>query len=44
MKKGNLSINEFILKMRTTADDLSSTGSLIGDDDLILYILGSLGA
>lgn len=43
-KKGNLSIEEFILKMKGIADNLSYSESAINDDDLVLYILGGLGS
>ena len=42
-KKGATSIEEFILKMKTNANALITTGHQIFDDELILYILGGLG-
>ena len=43
LKKGVLSINDYVLKMRNIIDMLSTSGKLIPDEDLILYILGGLG-
>lgn len=43
LKKGNLSVHEYILKMKQIVDGLSSAGQLLSDDDLVLYILGGLG-
>ncbi|XP_060970030.1 uncharacterized protein LOC133037187 [Cannabis sativa] len=43
LKKGSLSIHDYILKMKNIADGLSAAGQLLSDDDLILYILGGLG-
>ncbi|KAL6333419.1 hypothetical protein AAG906_028604 [Vitis piasezkii] len=42
-KKGALSINDYVLKMRNITDMLSASGKLVSDEDLILYILGGLG-
>lgn len=36
MKKGNLGIDEYVIKMKTSRDDLSLVGSTIKDDDLVL--------
>ena len=33
----------FFLKMRNIVDTLASTGQLIYDDELLLYVLGGLG-
>ncbi|KAK6130731.1 hypothetical protein DH2020_035519 [Rehmannia glutinosa] len=41
-KKGDLSIADFILKMRTIADDLHSVGQEIPDDELAMHIFGDL--
>ncbi|RVW59231.1 Retrovirus-related Pol polyprotein from transposon RE1 [Vitis vinifera] len=43
LKKGALSINDYVLKMRNIADMLSTSGKPVPDEDLILYILGGLG-
>ncbi|KAL6344904.1 hypothetical protein AAG906_006662 [Vitis piasezkii] len=43
LKKGALSINDYVLKMRNIADMLSASGKPVPDEDLILYILGGLG-
>ncbi|KAK6151173.1 hypothetical protein DH2020_016105 [Rehmannia glutinosa] len=43
LKKGDLSVDAYILKMKSLADDLNSAGHIIGDDELVLYILGGLG-
>ena len=42
-KKGATSIEEFILKMKTNADALITTGQQISNEELILYIFGGLG-
>lgn len=42
-KKGSLSIDEYVLQMRTFADGLLTAGHAISDDDLVLYLLGGLG-
>ena len=42
MKKGNNSIKDYILKMKSLAMSLMATGQQITDDELILYILGGL--
>lgn len=38
-KKGLLSIEEYFLKMRGFADQLSAIGQIITDEDLMMYIL-----
>ena len=43
LKKGALSINSYVLKMRNIADMLSTSGKPVPYEDLILYILGGLG-
>ena len=43
-KKGLISIDEYILKMRGIADSLSSVGNAISDEELILYVLGGIGS
>ena len=42
MKKGNSSIEDYILKMKSLAMSLMAAGQQITDDELILYILGGL--
>ena len=44
LKKGSMSVYDYILKMRNIADTLASTGQLISGDELLLYILGGLGS
>jgi hypothetical protein len=41
MKKGNLSA-EYVSKMRSLADEITSTGKTIDDDELVSYILAGL--
>ncbi|WVZ49645.1 hypothetical protein U9M48_000985 [Paspalum notatum var. saurae] len=41
-KKGDLSIAEFVSKMRSLADEMASSGKPIEDDELISYILAGL--
>ena len=43
MKKGNNSVKDCILKMKSLAMSLMAAGQQIIDDELILYILGGLG-
>ena len=40
MKKGNNSVEDYILKMKSLAMSLMAVGQQIIDDELILYILG----
>ena len=42
-KKGTMSIEDYVLKMKSFAHELMSAGQLIPDDELVLYILGGLG-
>ena len=42
MKKGNLSMAEYVGKMRSLADEITSTGKTIDDDELVSYILAGL--
>jgi hypothetical protein len=42
MKKGNLSMAEYVGKMRSLADEITSTGKTIDDDKLVSYILAGL--
>ncbi|XP_062119087.1 uncharacterized protein LOC133832809 [Humulus lupulus] len=43
LKKGNLSIHDYILKMTNLAQKKFAARQLITDEKLILYILGGLG-
>lgn len=43
LKKGSLTINDYVLKMKSLADGLTAAGQVFTDEDLILYILGGLG-
>lgn len=43
-KKGNLSIHEYLLKMKRFADTLLEAGDPVSDENLCLYILGGLGS
>ena len=43
-KKGNLSIDEYLLKMKRFADTLLEAGDPVSDENLCLYILGGLGS
>ena len=43
LKKGNGSIEDYVLKMKSLATSLIATGQQISDDELILYILRGLG-
>lgn len=42
-KKGDLSVDEYFLKMRGFADMLAAAGKVISDDELVLHILGGFG-
>ena len=42
MKKGNIFVQDYILKMKFLAMSLMDVGQQITDDELILYILGGL--
>ena len=44
MKKGNSSIEDYILKKKSLVLSLMAAGQQITDDKLILYILGGLGS
>ncbi|KAK6162771.1 hypothetical protein DH2020_002612 [Rehmannia glutinosa] len=44
LKNGDLSVDSYILKMKSLVNDLNSAGHLIGDNELVMYILGGLGA
>ena len=41
-KKGNLSMAEYVAKMRSLADEIASAGKAIDDDELVSYILAGL--
>lgn len=43
IKKGILSVEEYILKMRGLANNLNFIGQVITDEDLIFYILARFG-
>jgi hypothetical protein len=43
-KKINLTTPDFLPKMESIVDDLAATGRHIPDDEMISYILASLGA
>lgn len=42
--KEGLSCGDYLSRMRATADELAFIGSPVIEDDLVLYILGKLGA
>jgi hypothetical protein len=42
MKKGNFSMVEYVGKMRSLIDEITSTGKTIDDDELVSYILAGL--
>lgn len=44
LKKGELSVDAYFLKMRELADQLAAAGKPIADDDLIMHILSGFGA
>ena len=37
-----MTIHDYFLKIRGIADTLASTGQIISDDELLLYVLGGL--
>jgi hypothetical protein len=41
-KKGNLTIAQYVGKMKALADDMSSMGKKLDDEDLVGYILAGL--
>lgn len=41
-KKGTLSINEYVSKMKTLADEMTAAGKVVDDDDLVSYIIVGL--
>ena len=42
-KKGSMTIDEYVLKMKSILDNHNASGQIISDDELILYILGGVG-
>nr|XP_009769955.1 PREDICTED: uncharacterized protein LOC104220729 [Nicotiana sylvestris] len=44
LKKGDLSINEYVHRLKSIADALTFIGNLISETDLVLQILSSLSA
>ena len=42
-KKGSLTIEDYILKMKSLAHEFMSVGQVIPDYEIVLYILGGLG-
>lgn len=44
LKKDSLFVDDYILQMRSISDGLLNAGHIVLDDDLILYVLGGLGA
>ncbi|KAL5758975.1 hypothetical protein ACOSP7_021586 [Xanthoceras sorbifolium] len=44
LKKGALLINDYVLKMKGFSEALGAAGQAMSNDDLILSILGGLGA
>ena len=42
IKKGSMSVNDYILKMKAIAENLSAARQLVSDEELILYILGGV--
>ncbi|OIT03781.1 retrovirus-related pol polyprotein from transposon tnt 1-94, partial [Nicotiana attenuata] len=42
LKKGDLSINEYVHRLKSIADALTSIGNLVSDSDLVLQILSGL--
>ncbi|KAL5778638.1 hypothetical protein ACOSQ2_009375 [Xanthoceras sorbifolium] len=42
LKKGTLSITEFVVKIKGIVDSLTTTGQIIPEIDLVAYILGGL--
>ncbi|KAL5811120.1 hypothetical protein ACOSQ3_027853 [Xanthoceras sorbifolium] len=43
LKKGSLTISDYILKMRSYADHLLSAGHFVSDQDVIMNVLHGLG-
>ncbi|PON41419.1 hypothetical protein TorRG33x02_338080 [Trema orientale] len=43
LKKGGMSMREYLLKMKSAADVLASAGHVVSEEDQILYVLARLG-
>ena len=43
VKKGNLSINDYVLKVRNIVEKLGSIGVAVEDEDMVLVVLNGLG-
>jgi hypothetical protein len=41
-QKGNISVAQYVGKMKTLADDMTSAGKKLEDEDLVSYILAGL--
>jgi hypothetical protein len=41
-RKGNISVAQYVGKMKTLADDMTSAGKKLEDEDLVSYILAGL--
>lgn len=44
LKKGNSSIDEFVLQVRNIADALHAAGQTLSDDKVVMHLLGGLGS
>ena len=42
MKKGTMTVNEYVLKVRSIADAFAAIDAMLDDDDLVLSTLGGL--
>ncbi|XP_031276878.1 uncharacterized protein LOC116135312 [Pistacia vera] len=42
-QKGNLSVGDYVKKMKEIAENLSASGMVIADEDLLQYVLDGLG-
>ncbi len=42
MKKGNLSVSDYVGKMKSFADEIATVGKSMDSDELIAYILNGL--
>lgn len=40
--KGNMSVTEYVAKIRSLADDMAAAGQPLGDEELVSYILAGL--
>ncbi|KAL5837905.1 hypothetical protein ACOSQ3_015074 [Xanthoceras sorbifolium] len=43
LKKGSVSISDYIMKIKSLADNLTTVGQLMTDQDVIMHVLHSLG-